>query len=297
MVRAVDGISFTIPPGQTLGVVGESGCGKTTTAKLVLRLEEPTGGAIRFEGKDLGGTWTATGLRDYRQARSRPCSRIPFASLNPRMRVGTIIAEPLVTNERLDGRRGGRSGCAQAPRARRAARPVRRPLPPRVLGRPAPAHRHRAGARAVAHAHRARRAGVGARRLDPRADPQPAARSPGPARALLPLHRPRPRRGRPHEPHHRRDVPRADRRDRGGGAACAMAPSIPTPRRSSPPRCPRIPTSGGTTIILPGEVPSPLNPPAGCRFHPRCPHAMPRCSKEEPQLKVSGVRQVACHLY
>src|SRR5262252_3202368 len=67
VVRAVDGVSFVIPKGQTLGLVGESGCGKTTTAKLVLRLEEPTGGAIRFQGrelKDLDGG----GMRDYRRS-------------------------------------------------------------------------------------------------------------------------------------------------------------------------------------------------------------------------------------
>jgi ABC-type oligopeptide transport system ATPase subunit len=99
-VRAVDGISFTIPPGKTLGVVGESGCGKTTTAKLVLLLEEPTGGSIRFLGKELGGLG-GVNLRDYRKS-VQAVFQDPFASLNPRMRVGTIIAEPLITNEALE---------------------------------------------------------------------------------------------------------------------------------------------------------------------------------------------------
>src|SRR5262245_65379334 len=100
VVRAVDGVSFVSPTGKTLGLVGESGCGKTTTAKLVLRLEEPTGGAIRFEGQDLnqlGGD----GLRAYRRS-VQAVFQDPFASLNPRMRVRTIIVEPLVTNESLD---------------------------------------------------------------------------------------------------------------------------------------------------------------------------------------------------
>jgi ABC-type oligopeptide transport system ATPase subunit len=99
-VRAVDGISFAIPPGKTLGVVGESGCGKTTTAKLVLLLEEPTGGSIRFLGKELGGLG-GVNLRDYRKS-VQAVFQDPFASLNPRMRVGTIIAEPLVTNEAIE---------------------------------------------------------------------------------------------------------------------------------------------------------------------------------------------------
>src|SRR5437762_13424670 len=98
-VRAVDDISFTIDPGKTLGLVGESGCGKTTTAKLVLLLEQPTGGVIRFEGQDLqaldGGS-----LRDYRRS-VQAVFQDPYASLNPRMRVESIIAEPLVTNEPL----------------------------------------------------------------------------------------------------------------------------------------------------------------------------------------------------
>jgi ABC-type oligopeptide transport system ATPase subunit len=96
-VRAVDDISFAIEPGKTSGVVGESGCGKTTTAKLVLGLESPTGGAIRFEGRDLTELDKA-GRRNYRKS-VQAVFQDPFASLNPRMRIGAIIAEPLTTNE------------------------------------------------------------------------------------------------------------------------------------------------------------------------------------------------------
>src|SRR5262249_60210082 len=84
--------------GATLGLVGESGCGKTTTAKMVLLLEQPTAGEIRFDGESLA-TLDAEGLRRYRHS-VQAVFQDPYASLNPRMRLGAIIAEPLVTNER-----------------------------------------------------------------------------------------------------------------------------------------------------------------------------------------------------
>src|SRR3954452_23283102 len=99
IVRAVDGISFKIERGQTLGIVGESGCGRTTTAKLVLGLEKPTGGTMRFEGQDLQQLDTA-GRREYRKS-VQAVFQDPYASLSPRMRISSIIAEPLITNEKV----------------------------------------------------------------------------------------------------------------------------------------------------------------------------------------------------
>ncbi|HEV2097728.1 MAG TPA: ATP-binding cassette domain-containing protein, partial [Stellaceae bacterium] len=93
VVRAVDRISFTIENRQTLGVVGESGCGKTTTAKLVLGLEEPTDGCIRFEGRDLRQN-DAAGHRHYRKS-VQAVFQDPYASLNPRFTIGSLVAEPM----------------------------------------------------------------------------------------------------------------------------------------------------------------------------------------------------------
>ena len=98
-VKAVDGISFSIPQGQTLALVGESGCGKTTTAKLILRLEEPTSGQVFVDGKNVHAL-SGDVLKEYRTI-VQAVFQDPWSSLSPRMRVREIVAEPLVVNRRV----------------------------------------------------------------------------------------------------------------------------------------------------------------------------------------------------
>ena len=102
-MKAVDGISFSVTPGETLAIVGESGCGKTTTAKLVLRLEEPTAGDVFVDGQDVHAL-SGEALRDYRTT-VQAVFQDPWSSLNPRMRVRDIVAEPLVVNRQSSSAR------------------------------------------------------------------------------------------------------------------------------------------------------------------------------------------------
>ncbi len=98
-IKAVDGIDFTIAKGETFGLVGESGCGKTTTARLILLLEDITRGSVLFEDKDISKL-SKVELKRYR-GMVQAVFQDPFSSLSPRMRVGSIIGEPMVTNRSL----------------------------------------------------------------------------------------------------------------------------------------------------------------------------------------------------
>jgi oligopeptide/dipeptide ABC transporter ATP-binding protein len=293
-VKAVDGISFAVRPGETLALVGESGCGKTTTAKLILRLEEPTSGHVFVDGADVHAL-AGDALKDYRTT-VQAVFQDPWSSLSPRMRVRDIVAEPLVINRHLSG----------AEVKHRVAEILDRVGLRRQQADLYP-HEFSGGQRqriAVASALvsspkliildepvSALDVSIRAQIMNLLVDLQ---REFGVSYVLIAHHLATTR----YMAHDVAVMYLGKIVERARTRELFKNPLHPYTKALFSAALPAHPDIVREEIILPGEVPSPINPPAGCRFHPRCPFAMPHCAEIEPEEKeVAPDHLVACHLY
>jgi peptide/nickel transport system ATP-binding protein len=294
-VKAVDGVDFILRRGETLGLVGESGCGKTTTARLVLSLERPTSGGVLFRGRDIH-TLDRHQRGGYRRA-VQAVFQDPYSSLNPRLTIRTTVSEPLTQTE---------PGLSRAEVGERVAAVLTRVgLRPRVADDYP--HELSGGQRQRVAIARALTTNPECILLDEAVSALDVSIR---AQVMNLLRNIQDRLGVSYLfiAHDLAVVKYVSTRigvmylgklvETAAADELYANPLHPYTQVLLNNALPSHPDDVREEVILRGEVPSAINPPSGCRFHPRCPQALPVCSEIEPalQARASG-HQVACHLY
>lgn len=292
-IKAVDGISFAMNKGETFGLVGESGCGKSTTAKLILLIEPPTSGSIWFEGKDIA-QFSDSEQQAYRES-IQAVFQDPTGSLSPRLRVRSIISEPMtVRGKASKGEIHAR--VAEVLQAVGMRAEHARLFPHEFSG----GQRQRiAIARALSTHPKLIILDEPISSLDVSIRAQVMnlllniQEKFGLAYLLIAhdlaviLHMS----SRVGVTYVGKMVETAE------STELYQHPAHPYTKALFAAAFHHLTDTNPDTLMVPGEVASPLNPPPGCHFHPRCPHAMPICKEVEPDLKdIASGHKVACHL-
>ncbi|PZR45907.1 MAG: dipeptide ABC transporter ATP-binding protein [Ectopseudomonas oleovorans] len=291
LVQALNGVSFTLEAGRTLAVVGESGCGKSTLARALTLIEEPSAGSLQIAGREVAGASHAERKQLRRDVQM--VFQNPYASLNPRQKIGDQLAEPLLINTNLS--RAERREKVQAMMQQVGLRPEHYQRYPHMFS----------------GGQRQRIALARAMMLQPKvlvADEPTSALDVSIQAQVLNLFmdlQEQYQTGYVFISHnlavvrHVADdvlVMYLGRPVEIGAAEALYARPLHPYTRALLSATPAIhPDPDKPRMKISGELPNPLNPPSGCAFHKRCPHADERCRGERPELRLIDARQVACH--